>query len=189
MSTSANSSVPVDANRPLRSLSACSVISLVLFALAIIVLLLAFVFVPRRAVGPADGAALAFLLFVSLTAEFACTVLGVITGWVGIRRSRDYPELPWAGLALNSALLLLQIILPIVLVPGSEAGAGWVVVPMIIIVGAVFAALVGAREFVGRAKRMNDPVPSGGRPWLEWFLGVACGTAVTIWILRLTHPV
>jgi hypothetical protein len=185
MSTSVNSSQLVDADGPVRSLSAWSVISLVLFGVAILVPLLALVFLPHHAVGPADAAALTFLWFVCLAAEFGCMVFGVITGWVGVRRSRGYAEWPWASLALNSALLLLPVVLLIVLLPGSEAGAQWVVLPMIIMVGTVFAALAGAREFVGRAKGMNDPVPSDGRLGWVWLLGVACGTGVMGFILRL----
>jgi hypothetical protein len=113
------------------------------------------------------------------------TVLGVITGWVGVRRSRGYPELPWAGLALNSALLLFQLTMPLVLLAVSEPGANWGVAPMIAIVATVFAALAGAREFVMRAKPMNDPAPSGWRLWWVWVLGVACGTGVMGCILGL----
>jgi hypothetical protein len=169
-----------------RSLSAWSIISLVLFALAILVMLAALVFMPHRATGPADAAALTLLLFVCLAGEFGCTVLGVITGWIGVRRSRGYPEWPWAGLALNSALLLLQLVLPIVLLLGSEAGAKWIVVSMIVIVGTVFAALARTRDFVRRRKPMSDSVSSGWRLWWMWCLGVACGTAVMVCLLRLT---
>ena len=118
MSTSVNSPETVDAGRPNRSLSVWSVISLVFFALAAGVILLAIVLVPHRAVGPADAAALTFLVFVSLAAEFACTLLGVITGWVGVRRSHGYPTWSRAGLALNCALLLLHLVVPVVLLRG-----------------------------------------------------------------------
>jgi VIT1/CCC1 family predicted Fe2+/Mn2+ transporter len=119
MSTSLNSSEGVDAGRPNQFLSVWSVISLVFFALAVAVPLLAFVLVPHRAVGPADAAGLTFVLFVSLAAEFACAVLGFITGWVGVRRSRGYPAWSRAGLALNCSLLLLHLVVPVVLLGGS----------------------------------------------------------------------
>jgi hypothetical protein len=187
MPSSVNSSQPVDADGSLRCLSAWSVISLVLFVPALFAPLLLLVSLPHHsASGPAEGAEVAFLLFVCLGAGFGSTVLGVLTGWVGVRRSRGYPEWPWAGLALHGALLLLQLVLWIVLLPGSEAGAKWIVVLMIIIVGTVFAALVGAREFVARAKRTNDAISSSWRLWWMWVLGLACGTGVMGCILRLT---
>jgi hypothetical protein len=192
MSTLVKSSV--DGGGPSRSLSVWSVISLVLLALPLFAPFLLVVFLQDlRAGGPAAGAVLAFILFVCLGAEFGCTLLGVITGWVGVRRSRGYPELPWAGLAIHSALLLLQLILLLVLpytlgrLPGSDDGVRWIVAPMIVIVGTVSAALAGAREFVGRAKRMNDPVRSDWRLWWMWFLGLACGTGVMVCILRLVQ--
>jgi hypothetical protein len=195
MSTSAKSSQPDEAGGPSKSLSFWSVISLVLLALPLFAPLLLLVFLQDlRAGGPAAGAVLAFLVFVCLGAAFGCALLGVITGWVGVRRSRGYPELPWASLAVHSALLVLQLILLILLpytlgrLPGSDDGARWVVAPMIVIVGTVSAALVGAKEFLGQAKRMNDPVRSDWRLWWVWFLGLACGTGVMVCILRVVQP-
>ena len=57
---------------------------------------------------------------------------------------------------------------------------------MIIMVGSVFAALAGTREFVGQVK------PPTGRAWSLlafwfWLLGVACGTGVMVGILGLTY--
>jgi hypothetical protein len=177
-----NSSEPVGTGGLLRSLSAWSVISLVLFALTLSAPLLLLVFWRRElADDPALGAEKAFLVFVCLAAVFGCSLFGVITGWIGIRRSRGYQELPWAGLALNSALLLLQLVLPPVLLAVSEPGAAWLMAPTIVILGAVFAALVGVRDFIGRT---NHPVRAG---WWIWFLGVACGTAVLVFI-RLLMP-
>jgi hypothetical protein len=189
MLTSVDSSEPIGAGGPLPSLSVWSVISLVLLALALCAPALLLVLLPHHpADDPALGAEIALLVFVCLGALFGCTVLGVITGWVGVRRSRGYPELPWAGLALNSALLLLQLLLPLLILAVSEPGANWVVAPMIVMVGIVFAALAGVREFVGRAKRVNNPVPSGWRLWWVWFLGVGCGVGAMMGILSLTHP-
>jgi hypothetical protein len=188
MSISVHSSEPVDAGGSLKSLSAWSIISLVLFALAIAVLLVAFLLVPHHAVGPADAAALMFLGFVCVAAELACTVLGMITGLVGVRRSRGYPEWPWAGLALNGAVFQLQLVLPSVMLAVSAPRATWVVAAVILIVGIVFAALIYGREFVGRTRRPNDPVSSGWGLWWVWCLGVACATGVMVCLLRLTEP-
>jgi hypothetical protein len=188
MSTSVHESESVVAEQSLHSLSVWSLISLILFALAILGLLLPLIFRQDLAVLRADDpstVAVVFLIFVFLGAEFACTLLGVITGWVGVRRSRGYPELPWAGLALNSALLLLELVLPIVCLLAADPGIKWVVAIMIVIVWAMFAALIGARDLIARAKQTNNSLSSGWPLWWVWFLGVACGTAVTGCILRL----
>jgi hypothetical protein len=99
-----------------------------------------------------------------------------------------YPEWPWAGPALNCAMLLLELVLPPLMLAVSEPGAPWIVAPVTLVVGTVFAALAGAREFVGRARGTNDLVPSGGRLGWLWLLGVACGTGVMVCILGLTCP-
>jgi hypothetical protein len=159
------------------------------FAWALFALLLPLVFPPDlRALGAGDpsGVAVVFFLFVSLGTGFGSAVLGIIAGWVGVCRSRGYPELPWAGLALNSALLLVQLVVLILILPISGAGAKWVVVPVIIVAGTVFAALDYGKEFVGRFKPTTDPAPSPESFWF-WLLGLACGTGVTVCILGLTR--
>jgi hypothetical protein len=161
-----------------RTLSAFSVISLIFFALALCPPLFLTVFMLNySATGPAEGAAYAFLLFICLGMLFVCTLLGVLTGWIGARRSRDYPELPWAGLALNSALLLLQLVVPPLLLAASEPGASWVVGPMILIVGTIFVAMDGAIEFA------RQPLPVS-LAW-RWFLGLVCGALVSGLVLRV----
>lgn len=185
MSSSANSAELRRAETPRRSLSAWSVVALVLFALAVLAPVPLVVIWPQMSGwGPAEGAALAFLLFVCVGGALACAVLGVLTGWVGIRRSRGYAELPWAGPALNGAVLHFPLVLLLVLLPGSETGSAWAVVPMLLVLAGVFALLVGAREFIGRPKRAGDPAESR-RVWRAWIIGVACGTGVMVGVLRL----
>jgi hypothetical protein len=58
---------------------------------------------------PAAGAGRIFVAMVGFLVAGSCTVLGVVCGWIGVRRSSGDRRLPWAAFALNSALCILLL--------------------------------------------------------------------------------
>jgi hypothetical protein len=91
----------------MRSLSAWSVVSLIMLVLAIACVGMAFwVMLNTPTTGPAEGAAALFALLACCVAALAFAVLGVISGLVGVLRSRSYCGLSSACLALNAVLCM-----------------------------------------------------------------------------------
>lgn len=65
----------------------------------------------QRGANPAAAAGRIFVGIVGCLVAESCTVLGVISGWIGVRRSSSAMGLPRAALALNTALCILLPIL------------------------------------------------------------------------------
>jgi hypothetical protein len=110
-----------DRARPNTRLSAWSIVSLFLPALAAPFIGVALWVMPTGpGVGPASGPAVAFVLLLCLAGALCCTLLGVITGCVGGFRSGGH-RLAWTGSILNGVLGFLVIVVPIYLIYKS----GW----------------------------------------------------------------
>jgi hypothetical protein len=64
--------------------------------------------------GPAEGAALTFVIALCALIALSCALLGSIFGWVGLRRSTKGRSFALAIAALNTTVCLLPVIGPFV---------------------------------------------------------------------------
>jgi hypothetical protein len=94
-----------DANR----VSAWTVLSLVLLPLAIIFLFLPLAVLRGAVEGDPAGLENTMRLAGCWLGAGFCLFLGVISGWIGIRRYRGTSGMPWAAFALHSAIWILGI--------------------------------------------------------------------------------
>ena len=98
------------------SLSAWSIICLIMLALGIPLLGIALMARSRAygpSAGPAEGAAVLFLLVVSYSGAGACALLGALCGLVGVRRAHSSVGLARTSLVLNAVIGVIVIALVI----------------------------------------------------------------------------
>ena len=143
-----------------------SIASLVLFAFALLVLAAMWFGLPHKVGGedPGSAAGLLFVIIVGLLTASAATVLGILTGWVGVTRSSSRLEFAWAGLALNGALTFLAAVI-----------ATWGFLAILIF---MVALLYAAWRFVKRLIGQPWPVSLPTGFWPGWLTGCSCAVVV-----------
>src|SRR5437763_802675 len=97
-------------NMPSQSLSPWSVASVVFLVLAILAAAVAGYFARRSVTGPADGAIVALLVVTGAATTWLCSLLGTISGVIGVRRARGHPRLGVTALALNALICTLPLL-------------------------------------------------------------------------------
>jgi hypothetical protein len=89
------------------SLSHWLVASLSLLTCAVLMALVTGYCSTKSAVGPADGAAIAFLVSSAATVSWLCALLGTICGAIGVRQPSSRTKLGFAVLALNALFCII----------------------------------------------------------------------------------